>query len=78
MRAAPADAEAAAVLAQWVATEQDVTLDATYLDLTGADLSGADLGCALFCPATARGVVLAEADEFVRRMTLGNPTVAKP
>ncbi|MHC5257644.1 pentapeptide repeat-containing protein [Streptomyces sp. UC4497] len=69
MRAAPADAEAAAVLAQWEAAEQDVALDATYLDLTGADLSGADLGSALFCPATARGVVLKEADLY--RANLG-------
>lgn len=69
MRTAPADAEAAAVLADWAASEQDVTLDATYLDLSGADLSGADLGSALLCPSTAHGIVLKDAELY--RANLG-------
>ncbi|MFZ3566228.1 pentapeptide repeat-containing protein [Streptomyces sp. BH097] len=69
MRTAPADAEAAEVLADWAASEEDVTLDATYLDLSGADLSGADLGRALLCPSTARGIVLKDTDLY--RANLG-------
>lgn len=69
VRAAPADAEAAAVLARWAASGPDGTLDATHLDLSGADLSRADLGLALFCPSSARGVVLREADLY--RANLG-------
>ncbi|MFI5664995.1 pentapeptide repeat-containing protein [Streptomyces sp. NPDC051684] len=69
MRTPPSDAEAAAVLAAWAASEQGITLDATYLDLSGADLSGADLGSALLCPSTAHGIVLRDVDLY--RANLG-------
>ncbi|MGH4035192.1 pentapeptide repeat-containing protein [Actinomycetota bacterium Odt1-20B] len=67
--AAPADAEAAAVLAEWAAVGAEGTLDATYLNWSGADLSGTDLSSALFCPSTARGAVLRDA--YLYRANLG-------
>lgn len=63
VRTMPPDAEAAAVLREWV-DEEDSLLDASALDLSRADLSGADLAMALMTQAVLRSARLLGTDLY--------------
>lgn len=63
VRMMPPDAEAAAVLREWV-EQADSLLDVSALDLSRADLSGADLAMALLTQTVLRGTKLVGADLY--------------
>ncbi|WP_344396470.1 pentapeptide repeat-containing protein [Streptomyces vastus] len=63
IRTMPPDAEAAAVLQEWV-EQADSLLDTALLDLSRADLSGADLAMALLTETVLRGARLVGTDLY--------------
>ncbi|MCT9138373.1 pentapeptide repeat-containing protein [Streptomyces violarus] len=63
VRVMPPDAQAAAVLREWV-EQTDSLLDASALDLSRADLSGADLAMALLSQAVLRSTRLVGTDLY--------------